>query len=74
VSPQIAKKALKCSPCCDDKIYASLGDGVLVGSCAKCGKDVIRKNPRTGKIELLNGESAWTTEDAAQQTREGSEP
>lgn len=51
------------SECCDAPILASLGDGVLIGSCSGCGKNVIRKNPRTGALEWLDGRSPWTHDD-----------
>jgi hypothetical protein len=51
------------SECCGAKIYASLGDGVLIGSCAACDKIVCRMNPRTGRSEWLDGESPWTSRD-----------
>jgi hypothetical protein len=48
------------SPCCNARISASLADGVLTGSCDKCHKDVIRRNPETGQQEWLDGQSPWT--------------
>lgn len=51
------------SECCNARISASLGDGVLLGTCRECMKIVIRKNPRTGKREWLDGESPWTPRD-----------
>lgn len=47
------------SPCCSVNIDASLGDGVLIGSCSKCSQNVCRVNPRTGKAEWLEGKSPW---------------
>lgn len=52
------------SPCHGAPIWASLGDGVMVGSCSKCGEYVCRANPRTGKAEWLNGNSPWDGRDA----------
>ena len=52
---------LKRSPCCGVKILTSLADGVLVGSCRKCEKPVVRLNPKTGKQEYLDNNSPWTT-------------
>jgi hypothetical protein len=49
------------SPCHDAKILLSLGDGVLIGSCESCGDSVVRRNPRTGVEEWLDGQSPWTT-------------
>lgn len=40
------------SPCCGFLIYGSLADGVLAGSCSKCGAWVTRKNPKTGAVEV----------------------
>lgn len=54
--------APKRSPCCDAKIDASLGDGVLIGSCSVCGKNILRLNPETGAQEWLDGRSPWTHE------------
>lgn len=51
------------SPCCNASVGASLGDGVLLGSCSKCFEVVVRKNPRTGAVEWLDGESPWTSRD-----------
>ena len=52
--------------CCKRaQVDMSLSDGVLVGSCSKCGKNVVRLNPRTGNQEWLHGESPWTEKDAA---------
>ncbi|MBU0531561.1 MAG: hypothetical protein ABIG32_01255 [Candidatus Uhrbacteria bacterium] len=48
------------SPCCNATIDGSLGDGVLIGSCAKCGQSVCRVDPKTRKAEWLDGESPWT--------------
>jgi len=47
------------SECCKAEIYGSLGDGVLIGTCAHCGKPVSRTNPFTGEAEWLDGESPW---------------
>ena len=45
------------SPCCNAKIYTSLGDGVLIGTCRVCLEDICRVNPRTHETEWLNGKS-----------------
>lgn len=52
------------SPCCKKTLYMSIGDGVVIGSCSRCRKNVIRINPRTGNQEWLHGESPWTEQDA----------
>ncbi len=52
--------AERLSPCCNATISASLGDGVLIGSCTKCKDNVIRQNPKTGAEEWLDGKSPWT--------------
>lgn len=52
------------SPCHHIVMHMSRGDGVTIGICSLCGKNVIRINPRTQKEEWLNGESPWTQEDA----------
>ncbi len=39
------------SPCCDARIYASLGDGVMMGTCEQCNEVVVRINPNTSEIE-----------------------
>ena len=46
-------RTVKESPCCGAKLYASLADGVLVGSCADCGRIVIRLNPKNDQYEDL---------------------
>lgn len=48
------------SPCCSATIDVSLADGILVGSCSVCCKNVIRINPHTGVQEWLDGKSPWT--------------
>jgi hypothetical protein len=48
------------SPCCSATIDASLADGVMMGSCSKCHKPVVRMNRATGVQEWLDGESPWT--------------
>jgi len=48
------------SPCHQAEIWGSLGDGVFIGSCSECFKDVKRLNPRTGVEEWLDGESPWS--------------
>lgn len=57
------EKRLRLSPCCHANIGASLADGVLVGHCTQCHKDLCRVNPRTGAREWLDGESPWSTRD-----------
>lgn len=51
------------SPCHQAVIWASIGDGVLIGSCSDCHENVKRINPRTGVEEWLDSNSPWTTED-----------
>lgn len=51
------------SPCHSAKIDFSLGDGVRIGSCSECEKNVARVNPRTGTEEWLNGRSPWDPRD-----------
>lgn len=51
------------SPCCQAPIEPGRGDGVMLRNCEKCGEPVMRKNPRTGQEEWLDGESPWTTKD-----------
>lgn len=60
----LVKKTPRWSNCCRTKIIMSVADGIVVGSCAKCGKNVVRLNPRTGKQEWLHGVSAWSLADA----------
>ena len=60
----LVKKQEHVKCCRKAKIYSSLADGVLVGSCSKCGKNVVRLNPRTGQQEWLHGESPWTEKNA----------
>ncbi len=45
-------EGMKLSPCHGAKVYVSLGDGVLAGSCAECGEDVVRLNPKTRRWEV----------------------
>jgi hypothetical protein len=52
----------KTSPCHGARIDASLGDGVLMGSCHECGEPVVRLNPDTAVYEWLDGKSPWTRE------------
>jgi hypothetical protein len=47
------------SPCHGAEIYASLADGVLIGTCSSCGTAVIRMNPQSGQAEWLDGRSPW---------------
>lgn len=42
------------------RLDASLGDGVLIGSCRVCHQNIVRLNPKTGRVEWLDGESPWT--------------
>lgn len=51
------------SECCGAEIGGSLGDGVVIGHCNECFKAVCRQNPRTGKLEWLDGKSPWTGRD-----------
>ena len=40
------------SPCCSAKIDAAVRrDGH--GTCSACGQDVCRKNPQSGRIEMI---------------------
>jgi hypothetical protein len=50
------------SPCHNAPIWASLADGVMVGSCSSdgCDTNVVRLNPRTLLQEWLDGNSPWT--------------
>lgn len=48
------------SPCCKAHINGALADGILVGSCEKCGKNICRSNPRTSIVEWLDGEPPGT--------------
>lgn len=43
---------VKLSSCCSVPVYMSRGDGVTIGSCAKCDRNVVRINPKTGKQEI----------------------
>ena len=54
------REAKHLSPCCGAVIDASLADGVLLGSCSKCGKSVTRQrlDGRSG-AEWLDGNSPW---------------
>lgn len=49
------------SPCHEATVIASLGDGVLIGSCSVCYTNIVRTNLRTGLVEWLDGNSPWTT-------------
>ena len=53
----------KTSPCCNAKIDAALSDGVLVGSCSNCRENICRMNPKTAKLEWLDGASPWVKEE-----------
>ncbi len=57
------------SPCCKATIRASLGDGILLGSCEACGQTVCRTNPRTYRNEWRNGADPWTNDDAEETER-----
>lgn len=48
------------SPCHNEPLIASLGDGVMIGSCPICFAPVARINPQTGQAEWLDGSSPWT--------------
>jgi len=60
----LVKKTEHIKCCRGARISMSLGDGVLIGSCSRCDKNVVRINPRTGNQEWLHGESPWTEKDA----------
>ncbi len=45
---------VKVSPCHGAKVYMSMGDGVMMGSCAECNENCVRRNPVTGKQEIPN--------------------
>ena len=62
---------MKRSPCCKDAIYASMADGYLAGSCAKCRRWVVRINRETGKEEPLNGKPPWFDEKPAKPAAKG---
>lgn len=49
------------SPCHEQPLTASLGDGVLIGSCPSCYSNIVRRNNRTGLVEWLDGQSPWTS-------------
>lgn len=57
------EKAPLLSPCHHVPLYASRGDGVTIGSCSVCDKDVVRVNPHTGVQEWLDGHSPWSRND-----------
>jgi len=44
------KRKVRRSRRCGDAIYAGLADGMLVGTCARCGKYVCRQ--RGKKVEV----------------------
>ena len=48
------------SPCHNAKIGFTLYDGVQIGSCLECYRDVLRINPETGVEEWLENKSPWT--------------
>src|SRR3989344_5758885 len=48
------------SPCCNAHVRGALSDGILVGSCEKCGKNICRSNSKTGTIEWLDEEPPGT--------------
>jgi hypothetical protein len=50
------------SKCCQATIETSLFDGILLGRCSICCKNVARINPNTGNPEWLDGKSPWTKE------------
>ena len=49
-------ESMKQSPCCGVSVYMSRGDGVSMGTCAKCDQVVVRINPTTGKQEVPDTE------------------
>lgn len=51
------------STCHNSLLDASRADGVFVGWCRECGEGIVRKNPRTGIEEYLDGQSPWTGDD-----------
>lgn len=62
----LVKDAAHVKCCRGAQVNVSLSDGVLVGSCSRCNKNVVRVNPRTGNQEWLHGESPWSEKDATQ--------
>lgn len=46
------RRLVRHSPCCKDAVWSSLADGVVAGSCARCGEWVVRLNPKTRKQEV----------------------
>jgi hypothetical protein len=52
------------SPCCNERIYASVAGRTWVGSCCHCGRVVCRVNPRTANAEWLNGAPSDSGQDA----------
>ena len=45
------REHVKC--CKRAKVLSSLSDGVLVGSCSKCGR-IVLKHAKTGKVERVD--------------------
>jgi hypothetical protein len=62
----LVKDAAHVKCCRGAQVNVSLSNGVLVGSCSRCNKNVVRVNPRTGNQEWLHGESPWSEKDATQ--------
>ncbi len=62
MTSEVKTKKETFSPCHNVKLIASLGDGVLIGSCGECYKNISRVNPATGVTEWLDGKSPWTEE------------
>lgn len=46
----LVRKTPKRSRCCRARIWMSRADGVSVGSCSKCTKNIVRVNPRIESI------------------------
>src|SRR3989338_6856663 len=47
------------SPCHKAPIDFSRVDGVNIGTCSVCGKQLVRQNPRTRIVEWLDNYSPW---------------
>jgi hypothetical protein len=50
------EEAINQSPCCGVSVFMSRGDGVTMGTCAKCDQVVVRINSKTGKQEVPDTE------------------
>ena len=51
-----SEKPVTESPCCGVSVFMSCGDGVTMGTCAKCDAVVVRINSTTGKQEIPDTE------------------